>query len=145
MIVPNILTLGLPVCPVEDQHTDIHTSPLLLAEIFKLTLRREQYWTGEFGRNASDKRRQWRFFAQVLEELAWYFDTLGGPQNLFDVHFSAKPTPNLRHRVEGPQNDFAPVASYCQNPPLTSRNKRVPLVRKRNRETERNKRDTRVK
>ncbi|GBN72076.1 hypothetical protein AVEN_269479-1 [Araneus ventricosus] len=36
------------------------------------------------------------------------------PQNLFDVHRSAKPTVNLRHWVGrgGPQSSFTPVASY---------------------------------
>ncbi|GBL85306.1 hypothetical protein AVEN_222768-1 [Araneus ventricosus] len=42
-----------------------------------------------------------------------------GPQNLFDRHRSAELITYLRHWIlGGTYNNFAPVAPYCQNPPL---------------------------
>ncbi|GBL97502.1 hypothetical protein AVEN_162961-1 [Araneus ventricosus] len=60
---------------------------------------------------------QWRFFAQALVVLTSCLDILRVPQNLFDIHPGVKPTANLLCWIrKGSQNNFAPVASYSQNP-----------------------------
>ncbi|GBM89219.1 hypothetical protein AVEN_117332-1 [Araneus ventricosus] len=62
----------------------------------------------------------------------WHFGIMTGLQNLFDVHRSAKPRSrcnaavgthlifiSLLHWIKGGTlNNFRPVTSYCQNPPL---------------------------
>ncbi|GBM37126.1 hypothetical protein AVEN_103225-1 [Araneus ventricosus] len=63
-------------------------------------------------------RNGWRFFAQVLEALASYLKTQREPPNLFGVYYGVEPMSNLWHWVERAQKNFAPVAPYCQNPPL---------------------------